>query len=173
MAKPLLIIVGLFSALAGLYALFNPFPATMAATLIAGWAFLILGVLQVVAAFRATGWAGRIWAVILGLLAVLIGVEILANPLAGVVALTLAVAMLFVASGIAKIVLGAGMQGSEFRWAVIFSGAASLVLGGMILWNFPVSGIWALGVLLGVELLSNGIASLALAFALPGRGRTA
>jgi uncharacterized membrane protein HdeD (DUF308 family) len=172
-AKTLLIIVGLFSALAGLYALFNPFPATLAATLIAGWSFLILGALEVVAAFRATGWGGRIWAVVLGVLSVVIGVQILGNPLAGVVTLTFAVAILFLATGVAKVVLGIGLKGSEYRWPVLLSGAASVVLGLMILRNFPESGAWALGLLLGVELLSNGIAALALAFSGAVDGRRA
>lgn len=163
MAKTLLIIVGVLSAIAGIYALMNPLPATLAATVIAGWAFLIYGILHIFAVFSATGWGGRIWAVLLGVLGVIIGIEILANPLESVITLTLAVGIMFLASGIAKVIMGFTLQVPQFRWAIVLSGVVSVILGVMIFSNFPQSAAVVLGILLGVELLSNGVASIAIA----------
>ena len=165
MSRLLFIIAGALSVLAGLYALFNPFPATLVATVLAGWAFLLYAVLQVVAAFQAEGWGGRIWSILIGILAFIVGIEVLVNPLESVVTLTLMVAILFVASGVAKSIVSFQLKGGPLFWPVLISGVASLVLGLLILRHFPESSTWLLGFLLGVELLSNGIATLAFAWA--------
>lgn len=165
MSRTLFIIAGVLSVLAGLYALINPFPATLVATVMAGWAFLIYAVLQVAAAFQAEGWGGRIWSILIGVLAFIVGIEVLANPLESVLTLTLMVGILFIASGVAKIVASFSLKGTGLFWPIMISGIASLILAFMILSNFPVSAAVALGFLLGVELLSNGIATLAFAFA--------
>ena len=165
MSRTLFIIAGVLSVLAGLYALINPFPATLVATVMAGWAFLIYAVLQVAAAFQAEGWGGRIWSILIGVLAFIVGIEVLANPLESVLTLTLMVGILFIASGVAKIVASFSLKGTGLFWPIMISGISSLILAFMILSNFPVSAAVALGFLLGVELLSNGIATLAFAFA--------
>jgi membrane protein HdeD len=164
MAKLLLIIVGVLSVLAGLYAIFNPLPATLAATLIAGWAFLILGLLQVFAVFRIEGWGGKIWALIVGVAMALVGVRIVGNPIMGALALTWVLAILFVVSGLSKVILGLSYKGIEYRGLIIISGVVSVVLGIMVFSNFPYSAAVILGVLLGIELLSNGVAALAMSF---------
>ncbi|MCX7888523.1 MAG: DUF308 domain-containing protein [Rhodobacteraceae bacterium] len=175
MSKVLLIIVGALSVLAGLYAIFNPMPATLAAVLIAGWAFLVLGVLQIVAVFRIEGWGGRIWALILGLIMVLVGVRIIGDPVMGALTLTWVLAILFLVSGIAKVILGLTYKGVEYRGLIVLSGIVSVVLAIMVFSNFPYSAAVILGILLGVELLSNGVAALAMSFSgeTPAEGQTA
>lgn len=161
MGPILLIILGILSLAAGFLAMLNPFGASVAATVIAGWAFVLLGILEIIAAFQATGRGARIWAIILGVIAVVIGVNVLGEPLKSMVALTLVVGVMFVASGIFKLIVGFGASGN-LRWAVLISAVASLVLGGIVLAYFPESAFITLGIMLAVELISNGIVMIAM-----------
>ncbi len=73
-------------------------------------------------------------------------------------------AILFLFGGMAKIVLSFALEDRRFFWAVLISGIVSITLAVIIFMNWPVSAISALGILLGVELISDGISSLAMAF---------
>jgi uncharacterized membrane protein HdeD (DUF308 family) len=156
-----LVILGILSLVAGTVALFNPFEASIVATSLAGWLFVFMGVLQIVGAVQADGWAGRIFGVLLGVVALFVGLNVIGEPLTAMLTLTLVVGILFVASGIVKLFMGFTVVGN-LRWAVLLSAAASLILGAMVLTNFPQSAVVLLGVLLAVELLSNGVALIAI-----------
>ena len=156
------LLLGLLMIVAGVYCLINPFPASLAVTIFAGWSFIILGILQIVSAFRDTSGGTRILLIILGAVMVWIGWLILANPIGGLIALTVAVALSFVASGIAKLVLGFQVKGSGFGIWIILSGVLSVVLGLMFWGNILGAAPWLLGVLLGIELISDGVAAIAL-----------
>lgn len=164
MSRTLFIIVGVLSILSGLYALFNPFPASVAAAILAGWAFLFLGAIKIVAGFRSGETGTRIWSVVIGILAVFVGIEILADPLGSLVSLTLMVAILLIASGLAKLIFTWSLRGNQMFWPMLISGAASLILGLIILRHFPTATGSVLGLLLGVELLSNGIAAISMSW---------
>ena len=158
----LLTVLGALSIAAGILALINPFPASIAAAQITAWAFLILGVIQVFEAFSAESWGGKLWTLLLGAVAFIVGVNLLANPLAGVISLTLLLGIMFFISGLFKFIVGLKIHKSEFKYAVIISGLISLAIGLMILSNFPASAATSLGILLGIELISNGVSAVAL-----------
>ncbi|WP_164726892.1 HdeD family acid-resistance protein [Shimia sediminis] len=161
----ILMILGVLGVIAGLMALFNPFGASMAATVIAGWSFLILGALQIYEGLRSEGWGGKAWSILMGVVAVFLGVNLLARPLEGMIALTIVVGAMFLASGLFKLIVGWRIHKSELKWAVVISGLVSAVLGFMVLSNIPGSAVVTLGVLLGIELLSSGVSMVALALA--------
>ena len=77
----LLTIVGVLAIIAGILALLNPFPASLAAVRLASWAFLFLGGLQIFEAFRAETWGGKLWTLLLGVVAVIVGINLLGRPL--------------------------------------------------------------------------------------------
>lgn len=155
-------IIGVLSILAGIFALANPLAATVTATLIAGWGFLIVGVLQIVAVFQAEGWGARIWAGLLAIAFIIVGIQLLGEPLAGMISLTIAVGILFVITGISRIIMSFSLPRGGGFWIVLLSGALALVLALMIFSNFPQSAAVMLGVMLAVELISNGAAMLVL-----------
>jgi membrane protein HdeD len=159
-----LVVLGVVSAVAGLLALFNPFPASLAVLQFVGIAFLIIGAGQVFEAFRAEGWGGKIWSLLLGVIAVLVGINLLARPLEGLITLSFVLAAMFIASGIFKLVVGWRIHMLQLRYAVLISGLASLLIGLIIFANFPASAATSLGILLGVELLSNGISAIAMGY---------
>jgi len=150
----------------GFLALLNPFGATIFAVTLAGWVFLIQGVIQIIHAFRVRDWPGFIWSLGIGVLSLLVGVILVADPLAGAIPLTLLVAVLFLATGVAKIMFALSLKpASGWVW-VLVSGLVSAALGVMILAGLPASATTILGLLLGIELVSNGVLFLFVALGL-------
>ncbi|WP_127598417.1 HdeD family acid-resistance protein [Nitratireductor alexandrii] len=159
-------VFAVISLIGGVMALFNPFAATMAATLLAGWTFALVGILQIVQSFQDKGWGGFVWALLFGILTLVVGLSLIFNPLAGMVSLTLLVAVLFLVMGAIKLMYAFSLRPlSGWGW-VLASGLLALALGIMILADFPASAAAILGILLGVELVSNGILFLFVALGL-------
>ncbi len=163
------ILMALLAIIGGVFALANPLAASVAATVIAGWVFVFTGVFQTIAGFRAEGTGAKIFTILLGLLGIWVGITLLGHPLKGMVALTTVVAAMFIASGIAKIVLSFSLEDRRFFWMILISGVASTALGLVIFANFPVSAATSLGLLLGINLLFDGISALAMAFTSDGQ----
>ncbi len=168
-----MLIAGIIAVVGGIIALLNPLAATITAVVLTAWLFIIVGVIEIFGVFSATGWGGRIWSLILGALCIFLGINILGNPLASVLALTWLVGILFLATGVTKIILSFGVRGTGYFWVVMLSGVLSVVLGFMVLSNFPYSAASILGVLLAVELISSGAANIALSLRLRETGPVA
>ena len=154
------LIMGLLMIAAGVLALMNPFPASLAVVVFAAWSFMILGVLQLISAFRDAQGGNRIWLIILALVMIWIGFVLRGNPLEGLVTLTIVVALSFVASGIAKLVVGWSLRSVGLGGWVMVSGLLSVILGVMFMGNILGAAPWVLGFLLGIELISDGVAAL-------------
>ncbi|MBN9070769.1 MAG: DUF308 domain-containing protein [Rhizobiales bacterium] len=158
--------LGAISLIGGILALIDPFAATLAAVLLAGWTFLIFGVLQIVHSFGVRDWPGFLWALLFGVLTLLLGIALVANPIAGALSLTVIVATLFIVIGVVKVMYAfAWRPASGWGWAAL-SGAISILLGIMIFAGYPASAASILGILLAVDLISNGISLLLIAFGL-------
>jgi len=159
-------ILAVISLIGGIWALLNPPAATLAATLIAGWTFLFLGIVQIIQSFQVKDWPGFLWALLFGVLLLLAGLSLVFNPLAGMISLTLLVAALFLATGVVKVIYAFSLRPiSGWGW-VLVSGIVSIALAVMIMADFPWSAVAVLGILLGVELISNGILFLLIALGL-------
>lgn len=159
-------VLAVISLIGGVLALANPFAATIAATVMAGWAFMIIGALQIAQSFQVQGWPGFLWGLLLGVLGLLVGLSLVFNPLAGMISLTILVAVLFAVTGILKIVYAFSLRPvSGWGW-VLLSGIVSLGLAVLIFGDFPWAATNVLGILLAVELLSNGILFLVVALGL-------
>ena len=157
MSRTLWLVVGIISILGGIFAFFNPLSATFAAEQLAGFTFLLVGILQFIALFRAHSTTGKVLAAIGGILGVLIGIELLQNPLQGILTLTMVVAILFMATGIVRVVVSFGLRKTVAFIPLLISGLISIALAVMIFSGYPQSATYMLGVLLAVELISNGI----------------
>lgn len=158
-------IIGALSILGGILALFNPFAASLTAELMAGWLFILVGLLMLLSALSDRGFGGRVTAALLGAVLLLLGIGLVANPLSGLLTLTLLAAILLLTAGVIRIALGFAAQLARLRWVLILSGALSILLGLMILSNFPQSAAIVLGLYLGIDLISNGVAMVVLALA--------
>ena len=156
------LIAGVLSLVGGLAALANPLAATLTAELLAGWTFVLVGLLAIVSAFSDQGWGVRIVAILLGVMITLMGVNLVAHPLNGVLSLTLAAAYILMIAGLMRIFFAFKITISSLRWAMILSGSVSIILSVMIFSNFPQSAVVVLGLYLAIELISNGISMIVL-----------
>ena len=163
--RSLLIILGIITVVAGFFAILNPVAGSIAVTLLTGWLFLLIGILQIVAVFQEPDWSHRLWSLLLAVLAILAGISLLANPLAGMISLTYLLAILFVVSGVFKIIASLSMDSGNWKWMVLLSGVLSLGLGVLIFANFAEAALTTLGLLLGLQLISDGASMLGLALA--------
>ena len=167
LAIPLILVaLAVVSLIGGVLALLNPFAATLAATLMAGWFFMLLGGLQVVQSFQVQGWGGFLWALLFGVLSLLVGVSLVFNPLAGMVSLTLLVAVLLLVTGAIKVFYAFSLRPVTGWGWVLVSGLLSIVLAVFIFTNFPYAAGTVLGIFLAVELISNGVLFLFIALGL-------
>lgn len=157
MSRTLWLVVGIISILGGIFAFFNPLSATFAAEQLAGFTFLFVGILQFIALFRAHSTTGKALAAIGGVVGILIGIELLQNPLQGILTLTMVIAILFMATGIVRAVVAFGLRKTVAFIPLLISGLISIALAIMIFSGYPQSATYILGVLLAVELISNGI----------------
>lgn len=158
------VLMGIVSLLGGLFALANPVLASGFATLVIAFVFMAFGVAQVIAAFRDETNTVKFWTILLGIMWFLIGLMILGRPLMGMVVLTTLIAIAFLFGGAAKIAYAFALEDRKAFWMVLISGVASLALGVIIFMDWPVSAVSTLGILLGVELVADGVSSFALAF---------
>ena len=159
-------IAGAVLVVGGVAALLNPLAATLTAEQIAGWFFLLAGGLQVLAGIRQRTGPGRWPSILLGILGIIVGLSLLLHPFAGIISLTLLIAVFFLMSGGAKIALSFTLRKHPSFWLMLLSGAVSVLLGGMILSGFPASATMVLGALLAVDLLTSGVALFGLGLAL-------
>ena len=157
------LLAGIASIVAGMVALANPFAATLTAELLAGYMFLLIGVLTLISAFGDQGLGARIWALLLGLVITVFGYNLIAHPLEGVLKLTFIVAALMMIMGVFRILIALTPMAAGARGFLLVAGIVSIALAGMIFANYPWSGAVVLGIFLAVELISNGVSLVFLA----------
>ena len=151
--------LGVIAMVLGVLAMLAPLAAGMSIVFLLGALVATVGALRMFWAFRAGSLGRGLWVFVIGTLTLVCGIAMLANPLFGSGVLTILLALYFVLDGTAEIIAGlAGRQ--EGRGWLLFSGTVSLVLGIMIWLQFPLSGAWAMGILLGIKLLFVGIGML-------------
>lgn len=124
------------------------------------------GIVVLVDAFRHQGWRSRLWHILIGVLYVAVGVMTFVNPLVATASLTLLVGAALVATGVLRLIVAFQNRQLPYWTWVALSGLLSLVLGGMILMQWPGSSLWVLGTFLAIELIFQGWAAIALARAI-------
>lgn len=150
------IAIGLISTIAGFLALWAPFIAGLSVTVVVGLLLVTTGVSQLIFAFKAGSIGKGLLTFVLGALAAVTGLYMALTPGVGLVSLTLVLAAYFFVAGISEVIGAFKMKRAKgWVWA-LFSGVASLLLGIMIWWQFPLSGTWAVGILTGIRMIFGG-----------------
>jgi uncharacterized membrane protein HdeD (DUF308 family) len=147
----------------GIIAIAFPFFAAVASTLIFGWIFIFAGIAQIGYAVQSRG-AGQVtWKLILGLLYLVAGIFVVANPLEGVLAFTLVLGITIFVQGVIQVSIAFQMRRSSANWIwMLVSGIAGIILGILVWSSFPSSAAWLIGILIGTNLLLDGVWMLTL-----------
>lgn len=162
MRSGLMIGLGVILLLGGIVALANPFAASLAVTSLVGAFLIVSGAAQVWMAVTDKADPNRVWTVVIGVVALIAGLSLVINPFGGLLSLTVLVGFLFLIMGAARLALAFQLQQSRTFWLLLISGAASAIIGMMVLTDLMAAATALLGLLLGIQLLADGIALLAL-----------
>lgn len=128
---------------------------TLAATWLFGWMLFIAGAAEIVSAFRVGRWGGTLVHLLLGVLYMLVGLLVVDEPGRSAIQLTLVIAIFLIVSGAFRIVFALTQQFSGGGW-VLLNGIVTLVLGVMIYKQWPYSGLWVIGLFVGIDMLLGG-----------------
>ncbi len=157
---------GAFLALAGLVALGSVVGSTIATVLVVGVAMIVSGLVEIAYAFAVRSWSKFFLWILIGLLYVVGGVAAVENPLLAAGFLTLLLGAGLVASGLVRTFLAFQLP-KQAPWIVVaLSGGVTLLLGAVILAQWPVSSLWVLGTFLGVDLIFAGATWMGFGFSL-------
>jgi len=152
-----IVALGVVYVIAGLIALGSVVFATVVTVFVVGVMMLLAGVAEVISAFQIKSWGKFLLWVLLGALYIVAGFATFENPLLAAALLTLLLGFALVASGVMRIVLAFSMK-QEMPWVwVAVSGVITLLLGLIILAHWPVSGLYILGLFLGIDLIIAGL----------------
>ena len=158
---------GILLAILGLAAMIVPPLASLAVTIFLGWMFLVTGIAGLVISFWARAMPGYWWSLISAALAVLAGGILLARPMQGVLTLTIVVGAYFLAEGVATIMYALEHRrelSARWSWMVV-AGLMDILIAAIVIAGLPGSATWAIGLLVGINLLFGGATLIGVAFA--------
>ena len=158
---------GILLVILGLAAMIVPPLASLAVTIFLGWMFLISGIGGLIATFWARQMPGFWWSLISAALAVLAGMVLLARPVESVLTLTIVVGAYFLAEGIATIMYALEHRRElSDRWSwLLVAGLMDILIAFIVIAGLPGSAEWAIGLLVGVNLLFGGATLIGMALA--------
>jgi uncharacterized membrane protein HdeD (DUF308 family) len=143
-----LIVLGALAAGAAVY-------TTFLTVFFLGLLLAVGGITQLIYSFWTKDWSGFFYSLLSGLLYLIIGALFIFKPAQAAAALTLLIGALFAVSGLFKIIASIAVRMEHWGW-VLFSGIISLILGVMILAEWPLSGLWIIGLFVGIDLMIYG-----------------
>ena len=161
----LFLIEGIVLVVLGILAILVPPLATITFTFFIGWLFLIMGIMGLITTFWARHAPGFWWSLLSAVLAIAAGIVLLINPFSGAFTLTLLLIAFFIIEGVLSIMYALEHKKElSGRWGwMLASGVIDLILAGIILIGLPGTAAWALGLLVGINMLFGGSALIAMA----------
>ena len=161
----LFLVEGIVLLILGVAAVMLPLIATIAIALVVGWIFLLSGVVGLLATFRMRSAPGFWWSLLSGILGVVAGIVLLRWPLSGAFSLTLVLTLFLVLEGVVSIMFALEHKRElSGRWGMMLvSGVVDLILAGMIFAGLPGTAAWAIGLLVGINMVFGGSALIAMA----------
>jgi uncharacterized membrane protein HdeD (DUF308 family) len=158
---------GILLAVLGIAALIVPPLASLAIAIVLGWMFLISGIGGLIVTYWARSTPGFWWSLISAGLAVLAGMLLLARPMQAVLTLTIVLGAYFLAEGVATIMYALEHRRElSGRWSwLLISGLVDIAISFMVITGLPSSADWAIGILVGINLLFGGATLIGMALA--------
>ncbi|KFC70087.1 HdeD protein [Bosea sp. LC85] len=160
-----IIALGIALVICGIIAIASPAISTMAVTLFLGLVLAVAGALRVVQSFMVKEWSGFVWQLLVGMIELLGGILVYFNPMKGAIAITLVIALVLIAEGLAQLGLAIKMRAQSGVGWMFLSSIITIVVGVALAMRLPYDGIYTPGTLVGVSLLFAGWAYIAIALA--------
>lgn len=155
---------GIALVIFGMIALQNLLAATVATVFVTGFMLIVAGVVQIAHAFGAKSWGNVIYWVLSGALYAVAGIIAITDPILASMVFTLLLAAALFAVGILRIIAGFDMRPAAGWGWVVAGGVLTLAFGLLIGAQWPINGVWLIGLLLGVDLICQGVAWIAFGF---------
>lgn len=157
---------GIVMMVLGLLAIAVPEVATLAITILIGWLFFIGGIFRTISVLQHRAMPGFAWSLLIAVLAILLGLILILRPIAGVLTLTIWLIVFFIIEGIAAIFLAIEHRRHLPSWGwVLLSGLVDLLLAYLIWDGWPSSAGWAIGLLVGINMVFVGLSLIMTALA--------
>lgn len=156
--------LGILLVVLGTVALGASVFATLATMVFIGWLMALGGAMQTLHAFTCRDWGGFFIDLLAGLLYVVVGFMIVANPAATAVTLTLLIALFLILGGIFRVTAALLVRFHNWVW-LLLHGVINVLLGIMIWQQWPLDGLWVIGAFVGIDMIFNGWSLVMLALA--------
>jgi uncharacterized membrane protein HdeD (DUF308 family) len=157
--------LGILFIVGGFFAFVSPFFASVAVAATVAIVFIILGAAQIFQAWGVRSWGGFFWQLLVGIIILVGGIAMYINPIVAAAGLTLVVGAMFIAKGVFQLLLGFRLRPMDGWGWIAISGVLALIVGLMIVFQFPASTLYALGILAGISLAFTGWSYVMIALA--------
>lgn len=151
--------LGVAEIILGMIAVGSSVAATLVSVIFFGWLLIVGGALSVGHAFWEKQWSGFFLDLVTGILYVVVGFMMVGNPEAAAISLTLLIALFLFIGGIFRIVAALTGHFQHSAW-VLLNGVITLALGIMIWRQWPFSGLWVIGLFIGIDMIFYGWSSV-------------
>ena len=149
----------------GIMVIALPLAGTLAVEGLVGMAMVLIGASQIVHAFFTRGWKGETYSALCGLLYLAVGICLFVFPIASMITITVLLAVTFLFEGIFEIMMALYARPEQGWGWVMLSGIAAFVVALLIWTGLPSSAVWAIGLLVGINMISSGLSMIMLSMA--------
>jgi uncharacterized membrane protein HdeD (DUF308 family) len=156
------LVLGIALVILGMIAIGWAVATTIVSVIFLGWLLIIGGVLHVIHGFKHRPWSGFFINLLAGVLYAVAGFVMVANPALAAVTLTLLIAMILIVAGLFRLFVAFSTPLDHRGW-LILNGVVSILLGVMIWRSWPVSGLWVIGMFVGIDMIFDGWTEIMLA----------
>jgi len=158
---------GVIMLILGVLAVIWPGISTLAVDIYVGWLFLLSGIVGIASMFLAQNVQAFLWSLLTAALSLFVGIVLLWHPVEGAASLTLVLIAFFIVEGVFQIVASLSYRDifpGQWGW-MLASGIVDLLLAGLIIKGWPSIAAWALGLIVGINLVTSGAAIVMVALA--------
>jgi uncharacterized membrane protein HdeD (DUF308 family) len=150
--------LGIALIVLGVIAIIFPLATTIAAKVFIGWLFIVSGAFQMWQSFSIREWGGFLWNLLIGIMYLVVGCWLAFDPTAGIIGLTVLLAITFIAQGVMEAAMANNLRPNGGWGWMMFSGLIGILAGVLIISGLPSTAIWAVGLMVGINMISSGIA---------------
>ncbi len=161
------IIESILLIILGVIAIALPFYATLSFELFIGWILVIGGIIQLYKSIQMIKLPGGPISLMGAIIYIVVGALMLIFPMTGILTLTLLIGIFFLLEGLMKIAFSFELKPTQNWGWLLFSGIIALIMSGIILFGWPATSLWVIGLLVGINLVFFGFSLLALVLSSP------